>query len=112
MKKYLTFSMVVVSLIWLSGCARVRTFSTGLPNEAYLEFVGKPSNYKGGVQVLIDEKTDFVAQVKKDNLPKPSGYVYAISKGTHTIVVKFNSKIIMQDKIFVSPQETKKIILP
>lgn len=112
MKTKLFLSISLFALLTVFSCTSVRTFSTGLPNEAYLEFVGKPSDFKGGVNVTIDGTTKFVGIVKKDYADTPKGYVYAISKGTHTVTITYKDKVIYNDKIFVSPQETKKIILP
>ncbi|MES2727096.1 MAG: hypothetical protein V4643_08345 [Bacteroidota bacterium] len=101
----------ITLLLILNSCARVRTFSTGLPNEAYLEFVGNPKDFKGGVEVKVDDNTEFNALVKKDYAEKPTGYIYSISKGTHTLTISYHGKVIYNNKIFVSPQETKKIVL-
>lgn len=102
----------ILTLLIFSNCARVRTFSTGLDNDAFLEFVGNPKDFKGGVDVTIDEQIKFKAQVKKDYSAKPTGFVYSISKGTHILTISYNNKLLYNNKIFVSPQETKKIVLP
>ena len=109
--KLTILGFVFISILSI-GCYRVRTYSTGLPNEAYLEFVGKPSKYKNGVSVVLDDHTKFTAIVKKDYAEKPTGYVYSISKGTHHIKVSYAGQTLFEKDIFVSPQETKKIILP
>lgn len=97
--------------IIINSCAQVRTYSTGLSNDAVLEFVGNPKKFKGGVDVEIDNNLKFKALVKKDYAEKPTGYVYTISKGTHSIVVSYNGTKLYSNQIFVSPQETKKIVL-
>jgi len=38
--------------------------------------------------------------------------VYAISTGKHVISVYYNDKVIYQKQIFISAQETKKVLLP
>ena len=63
MKKILF--VIAIGLIVLTGCTGVKTLSTGLENEAFIEFIGKPSNYSGGVDVNIDDKTTFKAEVTK-----------------------------------------------
>lgn len=104
--------ILTIGLIIFTGCTGVKTVSTGLENESYLEFLGKPSNYTGGVDVNLDDNNTFKAEVKKDHANRPKGKVYSISTGTHTITVSYNNTVIFKKKIFVSAQETKKIILP
>lgn len=110
MKKILF--VIAIGLIFLTGCTGVKTMSTGLENEAFMEFIGKPSIYNGGVDVNIDDKGTFKAEVNKDHLDRPKGKVYAISTGTHVVTVSFNNKVIYKKQLFVSAQETKKIMLP
>ncbi|MBI9034387.1 MAG: hypothetical protein JEZ03_07950 [Bacteroidales bacterium] len=110
MKKIL--SVLAIGLIFLVACTGVKTISTGLENEAFLEFVGNPGNYDGGVNVNIDDKNTFVAEVKKDHSKRPKGVVYAITTGTHTISVTYKEEVIFKKQIFVSAQETKIIQLP
>jgi hypothetical protein len=103
--------IAITGLLILSGCTGVKTLSTGLENEAFLEFVGNPNYYLGGVTVTVDDKTTFVADVNKDHADRPKGKVYAISTGTHTITVSYNKQVIYSKQIFVSSQETKRIFL-
>ena len=103
---------IAIGLIFLTGCTGLKTTSTGLENEAFLEFIGSPSNYTGGVDVNLDDKNTFKGEVNKDHADRPKGKVYAISTGNHSITVSYNSKVIFKKQIFVSSQETKKIILP
>ncbi len=110
MKKIFLF--ITAGLMFLASCTGVKTASTGLENETYLEFLGDPSNYKGGVDVTVDEKTTFKAEVNDPTIARPKGKLYAISTGTHNISVSYNSKILFRKQIFVSAQETKKITLP
>ncbi|WP_418895220.1 hypothetical protein [Limibacterium fermenti] len=109
MKKILF--VTVIGLIFIAGCTGVKTISTGLENESYLVFVGNPADYRGGVDVSVDENLSFKAEVVKDNVDRPKGKVYAISTGTHTITVSYEGNLIFQKQVFVSAQETKKIIL-
>ncbi len=110
MKKILF--IMAFGLILITGCTGVKTLSKGLENEAFLEFIGNPSTYKGGVDVNVDDKNIFKATVNKDHADRPKGNVYAISPGTHIISVTYNSNVIFKKQIFVSTQETKKIMLP
>jgi len=119
MKKLLF--LFIACLLVMSGC-KVGGISTSrsLENESYLEFVGTAKNYKGGVDVNIDDKTTFKAKVhnqqrKDDYFPDKNrlkGEVYAIPTGTHTVTVSYNGKVIYKKQIFVSAQENVIIELP
>lgn len=106
------FFILIIGLTFISSCTGLKTVSTGLENESFLEFIGTPSNYKEGVDVNIDDKITFKAEVNKNHSDRPKGKVYAISTGVHIVSVSHNDKIIFRKKIFVSTQETKKIVLP
>jgi len=110
MKKLLYVLAVGAAL--LVSCTGVKTTANGLENESFLEFVGTPKIYEGGVIVNIDDKTTFTAEVNKDHADRPKGKVYAISTGTHVVTVSYNNSVIFKKQIFVSAQETKKVILP
>lgn len=109
MKKYY---LVLLTAIALSSCGGIKTASSGLDNEAYLEFIGKPNDYYDGLNVSVDEKINFTAQVNKDKSTKVKGKAYAISTGTHVVSVSYKNKLLYKKQIFISSQETKKIILP
>jgi hypothetical protein len=103
----------ITILLLVSGCTGVRTLSTGLENEAFLEFVGTPDKYDDGeVEVTLDGKNTFTASIKKEHTDRPKGKVYAIATGKHTVTVVSNGQVIYQKQIFVSAQETKRIVLP
>lgn len=104
--------IVAICILFLTSCTGVKTVTQGLENQSFLEFIGKPSTYSGGVDVVIDDKTTFKAEVNKDHADRPKGNVYAISTGSHVIVVKYNGSVIFQKKIFVGAQENKTITLP
>ena len=103
---------IVIGLIFLTSCTGLKTSSTGLENEAFIEFIGTLSNYRGGVDVNLDDINTFKGEVNKDHADRPKGNIYAISTGNHSITVSYNSKVIFKKQIFVSSQETKKIMLP
>jgi len=109
--KKLVFGIFLGSL-FLSSCTGVKTTSIGLENEAYLEFIGKPGQYPGGVNVVIDEKRTFIGEVNRDHADRPKGKVYAVSTGNHSISVSYSNVTLINKTIFVSSQETKKIMLP
>ena len=109
MKK--VYLLAILGLV-LTSCGGIKTASRGLENDAFLEFVGNPSNYEGGLDVNIDGKTNFKAEVNKDKVTRMKGNVYAISTGTHVVSVTYKSQLLYKQQIFVSVQETKKISLP
>ncbi len=110
MKKILF--VITIGLFILTGCTGVKTSTAGLENEAFLEFIGSQGKYFGGVDVVIDDTTTFKAEVNNDHNKRPKGKVYAISTGAHQVVVSYDNTVIFQKQIFVSAQETKKILLP
>jgi len=71
MKKLLY--VLAASAALLVSCTGVKSTATGLENESFLEFIGTPSNYDGGVKVNIDNKTTFTAEVNKDHADRPKG---------------------------------------
>ena len=111
MNKYICVLTVIV-LLGSIGCTGIKTSARGLDNEAFLEFIGKPENYKGGVNVDLDNKKNFKAEIIKDYLDHPKGHVYSISTGQHILTISYDGKIIYKRQIFASSQETKKIVLP
>lgn len=108
MRKFIFLITVFLTV----GCTGVKTTTSGLENEAFLVLLGNPENYESGVEVSIDGGTSFSAEVQRNHADRPKGKVYAISTGQHQVSVTHNNKIIYQKRIFVSAQETKKIILP
>lgn len=110
MKKVLV--AITMGLLILSGCTGVKSLSSGLENESFLEFVGEPAKYSGGVSVTIDDKSAFTAEINKGVVGRQRGNVYAISTGVHLLTVSYRDNVIYRKQLFVSAQETKKIILP
>ncbi|MDK2978150.1 MAG: staphylococcal enterotoxin [Bacteroidales bacterium] len=104
--------ILTIGLFIITGCTGVKTVTKGLEDQSYIELIGNPSNYSGGVDVTIDETTTFKAKVNKAGAKRPKGSVYAISTGKHVVTVKYNNETIFSKQIFVSTQETKQIILP
>lgn len=110
MKKILFIA--IAGLMLLVGCTGVKSVTTGLENESFLEFIGNPKNYSAGVDVNVDDQSTFRAEVNKDQAYRAKGKVYAISTGKHLVTVSSNGTVLFKKQIFVSAQETKKIILP
>jgi len=107
-----TLSIITIGILFLTACTGVRTASRGLENESFLEFIGNPDNYSGGVEVMLDDKAPFIAEVGNDNAGRVKGKVYAISTGKHIVKVTYKNNVLVKKQIFVSAQETKMIVLP
>jgi len=96
----------------LIGCDVTKTVSRGIENQAFLLILGTPSNYPNGVEVVIDEKTKFNAEVQKNRDKVKHLRLYGISSGKHKVSILKNNKNIYEQIIFITSQQTKKIILP
>lgn len=108
--RFLKFQFILLISLFITYCTGIETSSRGLENEAYLEFVGK--GYSNGIKVIIDDKNEFDANVKREVKKRPKGDKYAISPGRHLIKVYHNDSLIFRKEIFVSNQETYRINLP
>ena len=106
--KYLLLPLITI----LIGCGGTKSSSQGLDNESFLEIIGTPSMYSNGVDVVVDENKSFNAKVYKDKVGRMRGEVYAIKTGKHSVKIYSENKIIYNQQIFVSSQQTKKIMLP
>ena len=82
------------------------------PIQIVLIWAVKDAYSVGGVDVNLDNKNTFKGEVNKDHADRPKGKVFAIATGNHSLTVSYNSKVIYKKQIFVSSQETKRIILP
>lgn len=109
--KRLLFIGAIIAL--LAGCKANYPVEqqSGIEDTAYLIFVSGDV-YKGKiVDVSIDNKTHFQAKVVKAKKSNRRGTQYGVSIGTKNLVVKYQRKTIYEKQIFLSNQETKKIIL-
>ncbi len=104
--------IMVIGLFAITGCTSVKTVTKELENQSFIELIGNPDNYLGGVNVTIDDKSTFKAEVNQIGIKRSDSTIYAISTGKHIVKVKYNNNIIYTKQIFVSAQETKQIILP
>jgi hypothetical protein len=95
--------------VLFSNCTGVKSTSSGLKSEAYVVLIGDKSSY-GDVKLQVDDNEPIDAEVTKES-KRPKGKVYAISTGKHVIRVFNGDELIYQKQVFVSSQETKKIIL-
>lgn len=85
--------------------------SQGLSDQSYLYFVST-QKYSDPVKVTLDGTTTFDAQVVKEKKHTVKGNTYAVATGKRYISVSSQGKVIWEREVFLSTQETKKIILP
>ncbi|WP_321332752.1 hypothetical protein [uncultured Bacteroides sp.] len=96
----------------LTGCKVGNIASSqGLSDQAYLYFVST-NKYDVPVSVTIDGSTVFDAKVVKEKKYTIKGNTYAVATGKRHVVVKQSNKILFERDLFLSAQETKKVILP
>lgn len=104
--------LLSVTFLVISSCATgIKTTTKGVDNTSYLEFVGEPRFYPDGVEVILNNKTAFIAgvNVSEDQI---GGISYAIPPGKHDLEVRAGGELIYSKQIFISTQETKQIMLP
>jgi len=105
-------ALLFVLLICVSSCGITKSSASGVPNQAFLSFAGTASLYPNGVEVILDNNTRFNAKVHKNRSKIKHVKVYGISTGKHKVSVLNNGKTLYEKVIFLSSQQTKKIILP
>lgn len=104
--------MVFCLCLLLQGCKVGTVASTqGLSDQAYLVFISN-SKYNKPVQVALDGSTTFNAKVFKDGKWNIKGDTYAVATGNRRLVVTSNGETLYDRNVFLSTQETKKIMLP
>jgi|SRR5690554_212859 len=106
------YLLLLSSLLVLAGCTGVKSVSSGLENQAYLEILGNPQSFPNGVVVKINDNMEFPAEVNAPNAKRPKGTVYAIPTGSNLVTISVNNETIYRKNIFVGAQETKQITLP
>jgi|TARA_B100001094_G_scaffold327697_1_gene386467 hypothetical protein len=110
MKKIL---ILIFSVTALSSCDVTRTTVSGIENQAYLIFMAPfTQDYPDGVEVIIDKTTNFDAKVHKNISRVRNLLKYGISTGKHEIKVIKDGEILYSKSVFLSPGQTKKIVLP
>ena len=103
--------VAITLLLGLCGCKVGNVSqSTGLSDQSYLLFVSN-SSY-GEVNVQVDKATRFDPKVVKSKKSNFKGNAYAVSTGKRHITVSHKGNIVYDRTIFISVQETKKIMLP
>lgn len=109
--KHALFILALVAFL-LVGCTSVKTSSSGVDNEAYLEFLGDPDLFAGGVEVDIDGISSFTAQVEDPaTVNRLRGKIYSVEPGVHVITVIYGDAVIYKQKVMLSNQETRKVKL-
>lgn len=112
MKIKLFIGFTLALCLVLTGCKVGNVAShQGLPDRAYLYFVSTQA-YHEPVSVAIGSDLAFEAKVVKEKKSTVKGNTYAVSTGKRHIVVTYKDQKIYEKDIFLSAQETKKIILP
>lgn len=109
MKKTILFLSAFVLFSFFS-CTGVKSTTAGMESTAYLSFISPSNSYKDGLEVSLDNETNFSAKTHKSN-KRPKGTIYKIAPGKHLISVSYHGDVVYRKTIFVSTQETKKIIL-
>lgn len=96
----------------LTGCKVGNVaVSQGLSDQSYLYFVST-HKYPEPVKVTLDKGTTFDATVVRERKATVKGNTYAVSTGKHRVSVSYQGKTIWEREVFLSTQETKKIVLP
>lgn len=106
--KYL-FIPLLVLVVSLSSCGAYKTYSAGQSNESFIMVLTEKKPYKY-VTVVVDGKhypVDRVYKVKTKRKATP----IVIEPGKHDIKVVVDGKVIVEEKVFLGLQETKKIVL-
>jgi hypothetical protein len=106
------YLILAIGLMVLAGCTGIKTSSRGVDNQAYLEFIGDPKLYEGGVDVNLNDQKTFKAEVNKEQQVPAKGNVYSINPGNILVSVSYNGKLLYKQQIFLSAQETRIIKLP
>ncbi|MEG1749645.1 MAG: hypothetical protein RRZ65_09135 [Tannerellaceae bacterium] len=113
MKTKLIAALLSVSFcLFLTGCKVGNVaVSQGLSDQSYLYFVST-QKYAAPVRVTIDGTTTFDAKVIKEGKHTVKGNTYAVATGKRRVAVSSGGKVVWEREVFLSTQETKKIILP
>lgn len=86
--------------------------ASGSEDIAYLLFVSPGQNAGQTVTVKVSGQWPFDAKVVKSKKANRKGKAYAVPTGRRRISVTRDDKTLYEKEIFVSPQETKTILLP
>ncbi len=110
MKKFI---LLIFCVLVTSSCDVTSSTVSSIENQSYLIFMAPfAQNYPDGVEVTIDQSTTFDAKVHKNISRVRNLLKYGISSGRHEVKVVNNGNLIYERVFFLSPGQTKKIILP
>lgn len=111
MRKLLLFTSAIL-LLTFTSCGGIKSSSKGLENQCFIAVHGNALNYSDGVDVVVDDKINFKAEVTKYRQGKISSTVYAMKPGKHIISISFKGEVLYKKQVFLSNQETREIHLP
>ena len=105
-------SVLCLMMVLFTNCSikYPTTKQSGKEDIAYLIFVSE-GNKKYEVDVVIDETTAFSAKTVKAKKSDLKGKIYSANTGKRKITVSKKGQKISEKYIFLSPQETKTILL-
>ncbi|MEG0948370.1 MAG: hypothetical protein RR303_06435 [Bacteroidales bacterium] len=107
------FKILFLFLAFLTSCSVPKSTVMGLPDQGYLVFVSDGQYADKTVHVTLDkDKASFNANVVRQKDFDIKAPTYQIASGQWTLKVMYDNKVIYNQKIFLSPQQTKKVILP
>jgi hypothetical protein len=94
------------------SCDVTSSAVSGIENKSYLIFLAADkTDYPNGVEVSLNDSTIFNAEVHKNISRVRNLLKYGVSSGKHKIKVVKDGNLLYEKLIFVSPGQTKKIIL-
>lgn len=109
-KKIIISILLITALV--SCSTSIKTTSKGKDNVSYLEFIGDKDKYKDQVSVTLDGNIKFEAVINNKDRRVDDGTNYQIEPGKHSIEVVYNNELVFKKQIFLSPGETKQILIP
>ena len=109
----LIFKILFLFLSFLTSCSVPKSTVMGSPDQGYLIFVSDGQYVDKTVHVALDKnKVVFNANVVRQKDFDIKVPTYQIASGQWSLTVMYDNKVIYNKKIFLSPQQPKKVILP
>lgn len=104
--------IILFGLFTFLSCDVTSSTVSGIENKSYLIFMAADKrDFPNGVEVSLDDSTKFDAEVHKNISRVRNLLKYGVSSGKHKIKVVKDGNLLYEKLIFVSPGQTKKIIL-
>ena len=109
MKKITSILPLLLCFIILTSCGSYRTYSAGKADQSYVLILTEDSVYRNIIVSIndVEHKIEKVYTVNKARKAKP----IIISTGKSTLKIISDGNVIHKENIFLSTQQTKKIIL-